>query len=102
MLLLHRKLNDIGHIVRTLRPYSTEDIFSLLLKFNSPSHVKIQTNSFDPEMPTNLLDTHSAYRMQNSQGKQFIPDSRGNIIEGNLNIILIYRPFNSSIYPQWQ
>lgn len=81
LLLLHRKLTDIGHIVRTLRPYPTEDIFRLLTKFNSPSHVKIQSNSFDPENPTVPLDQGSNVRLQTSGAKQFTPDAHGNIVE---------------------
>ena len=88
LLLLHRKLSDIGHIIKTLRSYPIEDIFSLLIKFNSPSHVKIQNTSFDPENPSQLIDSHSQFRLQNSTGKQFIPDIRGNIVEGRKKLIL--------------
>lgn len=82
LLLLHRKLTDIGHIVRTLRPYPTEDIFRFLTKFNSPSHVKIQSNSFDPDNPTSPLESGSTVRLQTSGAKQFTPDAFGNIVEG--------------------
>ena len=105
LLLLHRKLNDIGHIVRTLRPYPTEDIFSFLIKFNSPSHIKIRNNSFDPEPPTNLLDNLSAYqKIQASGAKNFVPDVRGNIIEGTkfFYFYLIFRPDAKSNYFKWK
>jgi hypothetical protein len=82
LLLLHRKLSDISHIIRTLRSYPIEEIFSLLTKFNSPSHVKIHNTSFDPDNPGQVIENHSQFRLQNSTGKQFIPDVRGNIVEG--------------------
>ena len=91
LLLLHRKLNDIGHIVRTLRPYSSEEIFSFLFQFNSPSHVKIQQNSFERE--ESMLAFENSAQARDSKifphkrniSQRFVPDVRGNIIQEDLS-----------------
>ena len=54
LLLMNRKLSDIGYLVRTLRDYKIEPIFELLTKFNSPSNIRISEGSFEREDLVNL------------------------------------------------
>lgn len=79
LLLMNRKLNDIGHIIRTLRSYQIEEIFGYLTKFNSPSNVRISEGSFNKEDPLYSVN-HSLSKSVHSSNQYYRPDSRGNII----------------------
>lgn len=75
LLLTHRKLQDIGHVVRTLRAYQTSEIFDYLANFNRPRSKQLSQN-----MLTNGTQRNKS--APRSSG-HFITDNQGRIIESN-------------------
>lgn len=87
LMLLKRKLTDIGNVVNTLRVYTSEEIFNYLLKFNTPDHVRITQDSFEQNnaMMQNEYNQFGDLRPnfqppQAISQNRFIPDENGNIV----------------------
>ena len=75
LLLTHRKLQDIGHVVRTLRPYKTSDIFDYLVNFNRP-----RSKQLNPNLLTNGTQRNKSVPRLSGH---FVTDSQGRIVESN-------------------
>lgn len=87
IMLLHRKITDLSSIIKTLKPYSSFEIFNHLTRFKNPNpnlnHLATKEEYFK-NLPSKMMmqrSLHISTSPNLKTNKSFILDSQGKIIQ---------------------